>query len=304
MARFLKQGRDADAIAADDAKVRATVEGILADIAARGDAAVRELSVKFDRWDREDFRLTDREIKDALAELTQRDIDDIKFAQAQVRNFAQAQKEALRDIEVETLPGVVLGHKNIPVNSIGSYVPGGKYPMVASAHMSVVTAKVAGVPRIVTCAPPFNGKPAAAIVAAQHLAGADEIYCLGGVQAVGAMAHRHRAHSPGRHARRPRQCLCRRSETAALRSRRHRSFRRPDRDARHRGRQRRRRAMRNRPARAGGAWPDLARRAAYDLRGACARDDARDRSPAGDPSHRRDRARRMGGLRPGHRLRQ
>ena len=188
MARFLKQGRDADAIAADDAKVRATVEGILADIAARGDAAVRELSVKFDRWDREDFRLTDREIKDALAELTQRNIDDIKFAQEQVRNFAQAQKEALQDIEVETLPGVVLGHKNIPVNSIGCYVPGGKYPMVASAHMSVVTAKVAGVPRIVTCAPPFNGKPAAAIVAAQHLAGADEIYCLGGVQAVGAMA--------------------------------------------------------------------------------------------------------------------
>jgi sulfopropanediol 3-dehydrogenase len=188
MARFLKQGRNADAIAADDAKVRATVEGILVDIAARGDAAVRELSVKFDRWDREDFRLTDREIKDALSELTERNIDDIKFAQEQVRNFAQAQKEALKDIEVETLPGVVLGHKNIPVNSIGCYVPGGKYPMVASAHMSVVTAKVAGVPRIATCAPPFNGKPAAAIVAAQHLAGADEIYCLGGVQAIGAMA--------------------------------------------------------------------------------------------------------------------
>jgi sulfopropanediol 3-dehydrogenase len=188
MARFLKQGRNADAIAADDAKVRATVEGILADIAARGDAAVRELSVKFDRWDREDFRLTDREVKDALSELTQRNIDDIKFAQEQVRNFAQLQREALRDIEVETMPGVVLGHKNIPVNSIGCYVPGGKYPMVASAHMSVVTAKVAGVPRIVTCAPPFNGKPSPAIVAAQHLAGADEIYCLGGVQAVGAMA--------------------------------------------------------------------------------------------------------------------
>jgi sulfopropanediol 3-dehydrogenase len=188
MARFLKQGRDADAIAADEAKVRATVEGILADIAARGDAAVRELSAKFDRWDREDFRLTDREIKDALSELTPRNIDDIKFAQEQVRNFAQAQKEALKDIEVETLPGVVLGHKNIPVSSIGCYVPGGKYPMVASAHMSVVTAKVAGVPRIVTCAPPFNGKPAPAIVAAQHLGGADEIYCLGGVQAVGAMA--------------------------------------------------------------------------------------------------------------------
>jgi sulfopropanediol 3-dehydrogenase len=188
VARFLKQGRNVDAIAADDAKVRATVEGILADIVARGDAAVHELSVKFDRWDREDFRLTDREIKDALSELTQRNIDDIKFAQEQVRNFAQLQKEALRDIEVETLPSVVLGQKNIPVNSIGCYVPGGKYPMVASAHMSVVTAKVAGVPRIVTCAPPFNGKPAPAIVVAQHLAGANEIYCLGGVQAVGAMA--------------------------------------------------------------------------------------------------------------------
>src|SRR6516165_1426629 len=155
MARYLKRGRDAALRAEDDTRVRATVEAILADIVARGDAAVRELSAKFDHWDREDFRLTDREITDALAALSPRDIDDIKFAQAQVRNFAKTQKEALRDVEVETLPGVVLGHKNIPVNSIGSYVPGGKYPMVASAHMSVVTAKVAGVPRIVTCAPPF-----------------------------------------------------------------------------------------------------------------------------------------------------
>jgi sulfopropanediol 3-dehydrogenase len=163
-------------------------EAILADIAARGDTAVREMSVRFDKWDRADFRLTDAEIRDCLSQLSSRDLDDIRFAQDQVRNFAQHQKDALRDIEVETLPGVVLGHKNIPVNSVGCYVPGGKYPLLASAHMSVVTAKVAGVQRIVTCAPPFEGRPAPAIVAAQHLAGADVIYCLGGVQAVGAMA--------------------------------------------------------------------------------------------------------------------
>lgn len=188
MARHLKKGRDAEARAEDDAKVRATVEGILADISARGDAAVREMSIRFDKWDRADFRLTDAEIRDCLAQLSARDLDDIRFAQEQVRNFAQHQKDALRDIEVETLPGVVLGHKNIPVNSVGCYVPGGKYPLLASAHMSVVTAKVAGCKRIVTCAPPFEGRPAPAIVAAQHLAGADVIYCLGGIQAVGAMA--------------------------------------------------------------------------------------------------------------------
>ncbi|MBN9004048.1 MAG: histidinol dehydrogenase [Rhizobiales bacterium] len=188
MAKYLKRGKDAAQRAEDDSKVRATVETILADIEKRGDGAVRELSVKFDQWDRKDYRLTDTEIKDCLSQLSARELDDIKFAQAQVRNFAQHQRAALKDIEVETLPGVVLGHKNIPVNSVGSYVPGGKYPMVASAHMSVITAKVAGVNRIVTCAPPFKGKPAAAIVAAQHLGGADIIYCLGGIQAVGAMA--------------------------------------------------------------------------------------------------------------------
>ncbi|GGJ18887.1 histidinol dehydrogenase [Neoroseomonas lacus] len=188
MARHLKCGRDAEARAEDDAKVRSTVEGILADIAARGDAAVRELSIRFDKWDRTDFRLTDAEIRDCLAQLSARDLDDIRFAQDQVRNFAEHQKAALRDIEVETLPGVVLGHKNIPVNSVGCYVPGGKYPLLASAHMSVLTAKVAGCKRIITCAPPFEGRPAPAIVAAQHMAGADVIYCLGGIQAVGAMA--------------------------------------------------------------------------------------------------------------------
>jgi len=188
MARFLKRGRDADAVAEDDAKVRATVEGILADIKARGDAAVRELSIRFDKWDRQNFRLSEGEIQACLDQLTPRDLEDIRFAQTQVRNFAEHQKAALRDIEVETLPGVVLGHRNIPVNSVGCYVPGGKYPLLASAHMSVVTAKVAGCKRIITCAPPFEGRPAPAIVAAQHLAGADEIYCLGGIQAVGAMA--------------------------------------------------------------------------------------------------------------------
>lgn len=188
MARWLKRSIGASDKAAAQAEVRATVEKLLEDIATRGDAAVRGMSRRFDKWDREDFRLTDAEIRECLSELPARALDDIRFAQDQVRNFAQHQKEALRDIEVETLPGVVLGHKNIPVNSVGCYVPGGKYPLLASAHMSVVTAKVAGVPRIVTCAPPYNGRPAPAIVAAQHLAGADEIHCLGGVQAVGAMA--------------------------------------------------------------------------------------------------------------------
>jgi len=169
-------------------QVRATVEALLADIAKRGDLAVREMSARFDKWDRADFRLTDAEIRTCIDELPARAIEDIRFAQEQVRNFAQHQRESMRDLEVETLPGVVLGHKHIPVNAVGCYVPGGKYPLLASAHMSVVTAKVAGVPRIATCAPPFQGRPAPAIVAAQHLAGADEIRVLGGVQAIGAMA--------------------------------------------------------------------------------------------------------------------
>jgi sulfopropanediol 3-dehydrogenase len=188
LARYLKRGRDAASRAEDAAKVRATVEGILADIEKRGDAAVRELSVKFDRWDRADYRLTGAEIEACLAELSSRDIEDIEFAQSQIRNFAEVQRESVKDVEVETLPGIVLGHKNIPINSVGCYVPGGKYPLLASAHMSVITAKVAGVTRVVTCAPPYKGRPAPAIVAAQHMAGADEIYCLGGIQAVGAMA--------------------------------------------------------------------------------------------------------------------
>jgi sulfopropanediol 3-dehydrogenase len=186
--RWLKKGMDAAQVAETDRKVRETVETILADIADRGDAAVRELSLKFDKLERDDFRLTTQEIESCLSQLSKRDLKDIAFAQEQVRGFAQHQRAALKDIEVETLPGVVLGHKNIPVGAAGCYVPGGKYPLLASAHMSVITAKVAGVPRVVTCAPPFQGKPAPAIVAAQHMAGADEIYCLGGIQAVGVMA--------------------------------------------------------------------------------------------------------------------
>src|SRR6202789_3604456 len=188
MARHLKRGRDAKEVAASDAKVRATVEGILAEVETRGDAALRELSEKFDKWSPSAFRLSPAEIEAAMAKVSAQDIKDIRFAQAQVRNFAQKQRECIKDLEVETLPGVILGHKNIPVNAVGCYVPGGKYPMVASAHMSVVTAKVAGVERVIACAPPFHGGPHPAIVAAMHMGGADEIYVLGGVQAVAAMA--------------------------------------------------------------------------------------------------------------------
>src|SRR5437016_2475381 len=188
MARYLKRGMDASAIKAADAKVRETVEGILADVEAHRDAAVRELSQKFDNWSPASFKLTASEVERAIAQVSKRDLDDIKFAQSQVRHFAQKQKETMRDLEVETLPGVILGHRHIPVSSIGCYVPGGRYPMVASAHMSIVTAKVAGVPRIIACAPPFRGGPHPAIVAAMHFGGADEIYVLGGVQAVAMMA--------------------------------------------------------------------------------------------------------------------
>ncbi|MEX3016340.1 histidinol dehydrogenase [Gymnodinialimonas hymeniacidonis] len=188
MAEYLKRGKPAEERAEDDAKVRGIVEGILGDIEARGDAAVKELSAKFDGYEPEAFRLTPSEIEAAMQQVTTREMDDIRFAQAQIRRFAEAQRASMTDIEVETIPGVILGHKNIPVNSVGCYVPGGKFPMVASAHMSVLTAKVAGVKRVVASAPPVNGKPHPAIVAAMHEGGADEILVLGGVQAVGAMA--------------------------------------------------------------------------------------------------------------------
>ena len=188
MVQHLKRGATAEARADADRKVRDTVESTLADIEARGDAALRDLSVKFDGWDREDYRLSQAEIDSCVDALTPQERHDIEFAQTQVRNFARIQRDSLKDVEVETLPGVVLGHKHLPVNAAGCYVPGGKYPLLASAHMSVITAKVAGVPRVITCAPPFQGQPARAIVAAQAMAGADAIYALGGIQAVGAMA--------------------------------------------------------------------------------------------------------------------
>ncbi|WP_170464391.1 histidinol dehydrogenase [Ruegeria arenilitoris] len=185
---YLKRGKPEADRAEDDAKTRAVVEATLKDIEARGDAAVRELSEKFDNYSPDSFRLSQQEIDDLIASLSDRELADIKFAQEQVMNFAQAQRDSMLDIEIETQPGVILGHKNIPVQSVGCYVPGGKFPMVASAHMSVATAKVAGVPRIIACTPPFQGKPNAAVIAAMHLGGAHEIYVMGGIQAVGAMA--------------------------------------------------------------------------------------------------------------------
>ncbi len=188
MAEYLKNSKPEAEKAAEDAKVRAIVESTLAEIEQGGDEAVRALSEKFDGYRPEKFRLSLGEIEALIGELSAEEIADIKFAQEQVRNFAQAQRDSMLDIEVETLPGVILGHKNIPVQSVGCYVPGGKFPMVASAHMSVATASVAGVPRIIACTPPFKGRPNPAVIAAMHFGGAHEIYVLGGIQAVGAMA--------------------------------------------------------------------------------------------------------------------
>lgn len=189
--KYIKKGMAADESAANQAKTRQIVESILSDVETRGDEAVRELSSKFDKWSPESFRLSDNQIQEIISKIPKGTIDDIKWAQAQVRRFAQIQKSALRDIEIETIPGVILGHKNIPVNSVGCYVPGGRYPMVASAHMSVLTAKVAGVKRIIACTPPDpkTGVPPAETVAAMHFGGADEIYILGGVQAMASMVY-------------------------------------------------------------------------------------------------------------------
>jgi sulfopropanediol 3-dehydrogenase len=189
--KYIKKGMAGEESAANQLKTRQIVEGILSDIEQRGDEAVRELSLKFDKWSPKSFRLSENEIDKIISTISKETIEDIKWAQAQVRRFAQIQKSALRDVEIETLPGVILGHKNVPVNSVGCYVPGGRYPMVASAHMSVLTAKVAGVKRIIACTPPDprTGLPPAETVAAMHLGGADEIYILGGVQALGAMAY-------------------------------------------------------------------------------------------------------------------
>ncbi|MGH0240702.1 histidinol dehydrogenase [Sinorhizobium meliloti] len=185
---YLKRGKPDTLRTEENTKVRSVVEGILSDIEMRGDAAIRELSAKFDKYTPVSFRLSDGDIDALMNRVSPRDMADIKFAQAQVRNFAQAQRNSIKDIEVETLPGVILGHRNIPVRSVGCYIPGGKFPMVASAHMSVVTAAVAGVPRIVAATPPFKGEPNPAVIAAMKFGGAHEIYVMGGVQAVGAMA--------------------------------------------------------------------------------------------------------------------
>ena len=186
--RHLKTARSAAARDEDDAKTRAIVEAGLKEIETKGDAAVREMSVKFDKYDRDSYRLSEAEIEALIAKVTPREMADIKFAQEQVRVFAQHQRGSMLDIEVETMPGVILGHKNIPVQSVGCYVPGGKFPMVASAHMSVATASVAKVPRIIAATPPFKGEPNPAVIAAMHLGGAHEIYVMGGIQAIGAMA--------------------------------------------------------------------------------------------------------------------
>lgn len=188
MARYLKQGKAKDEIAQNDAQVAETVRQTIQKIEQEGDAAVRELSAKFDKWSPEQFRLTEEQIAEIISGVPEQTIDDIKFAQSNVRRFAEEQRKSMLDIEVETLPGVILGHKNIPVESVGCYIPGGRYPMVASAHMSVLTAKVAGVKRVIACTPPINGEIPAATVAAMHMAGADEIYILGGIQAMAAMA--------------------------------------------------------------------------------------------------------------------
>ncbi len=185
---YLKKGKpEADRVE-DDAKVRAVVEATLKDIEERGDAAVRDLSEKFDKYSPASYRLSQEEIDSLIAQLTEQELSDIKFAQAQVVNFAKAQRDSMLDIEVETLPGVILGHRNLPVQSVGCYVPGGKFPMVAPHICPSQQRRSAGVPRIVACTPPFDGKPNPAVIAAMHLGGADEIYVLGGIQAVGAMA--------------------------------------------------------------------------------------------------------------------
>lgn len=186
--KYLKKGKEDADMAIDDAKVRKVVEVTLKSIEERGDEAVRELSEKFDNYSPKSYKLSPDEIDSLIKKVPSRDIEDIRFAQKQVRGFAQAQRNSMQDIEIETIPGVILGHKNIPVQSVGCYVPGGKFPMVASAHMSVVTASVAKVPRIVACTPPFKGQPNPAVIAAMHLGGAHEIHVIGGIQAIGAMA--------------------------------------------------------------------------------------------------------------------
>ncbi len=208
MKKVLKEAIALFEVDSNDKKVREAVEGLIDEVKAGGDAAVREISERFDKWSPESFRLSNEQIEEIVATVNPQTIEDIKFAQTQIRNFATHQKNALKDIEIETLPGVFLGHKNIPVNSVGCYIPGGRYPMVASAHMSVLTAKVAGVKRVLAFTPPIQGKIPAETITAMSLAGADEIYLLGGVPAIAAMALGTESIEKGRYGGWPRKCLC------------------------------------------------------------------------------------------------
>ena len=304
MARWLKTSISAADKADADTKVRATVEGLLGDIAKRGDAAVREMSVKFDKWDRADYRLTDAEIQACLDQLTGQDLEDIRFAQAQVRNFAQHQRAALQDIEVETLPGVVLGHKNLPVNSVGCYVPGGKYPLLASAHMSVVTAKVAGVPRIVTCAPPSKASRRRRSSRRSTWPAPTRSTASAACRPWAPWRWGPRASPPVDMLVGPGNAYVAEAKRQLYRPRRHRPLRRPDRDAGHRRRDGGCRALRHRPAGPGGARPDHAGDPADDVREAGARDDGGGRAAARHPADRRRRPAGLGRLRRGDRLRQ
>ena len=303
MARHLKRGRDAKEVAANDAKVRATVEGILADVETRGDAALRELSEKFDKWSPANFRLSPADIDAAMAKVSARDLEDIGFAQAQVRNFAQKQRECIKDLEVETMPGVILGHKNIPVNAVGCYVPGGKYPMVASAHMSVVTAKVAGVERVMACAPPFHGGPHPAIVAAMHMGGADEIYVLGGVQAVAAMALGTETIAPVDMLVGPGNAFVAEAKRQLYGRVGIDLFAGPTETLVIADELGRRRDLRHRPPRSGGARAHLARDSPDQFGEAGAGHDGGSETSVGDPADRRDRRPGVGRLWRGHRLR-
>ena len=187
MIRYIKKRSDSNNASEDKSSIEETVRSILGDIRERGDTALAYYSGHFDNWSPENFRLSEDEIDAAISKLNKSEIEDIRFAQNQIKNFAQKQLETMNELEVETLPGVFLGHKHIPIENVGCYVPGGRYPMVASAHMSVLTAKVAGAKRVIACAPPYNGGAHPATIAAMHFAGADEIYLIGGVQAIGAM---------------------------------------------------------------------------------------------------------------------
>lgn len=186
--KYLKKGMSEENLKESDEKTKEIVSNTLKEIEEKGDKAVRNLSIKFDKWNPESFKLSSKQIKDIVSSIPQQVKDDIEFAQNNIKKFAEAQRDSMKDINVEVMPGVFLGHKNIPVDSVGCYIPGGRYPMIASAHMSILTAKVAGVERVIACTPPINGEVPKATVYAMHKAGADEIYILGGIQAMGSMA--------------------------------------------------------------------------------------------------------------------